>query len=284
MDSVKKEAQSCNLRFLNADVTLSVSDNIATVTVGYFIENAGMITVTDVFNTGTITFPKDFVIDNITTNNDLLTITPSEGQILYNGNLGDLVPGETVLITLQFDIIGVNQAGDFIISNISEVVDGQGDDIVFSKNVVLNVVDILTNVKFDKDRFNFSITNNSTREIRVDMMAGIVIPANVEIIFRNLNPFTATFINSTKPVPTNQIIEGLNTVALSIKDVLIQPFSTVILPVSFDLYSSKQIGIQEIIATIDKVSLAGTGNDTVFIRVLPSPENEAKAFVLLELR
>lgn len=277
----KEEAQGCNLAFLNAEAIISVSNNIATVTVAYFIQNIGSITVTDVFNTGTITFPKEFVVDNITSGNDLLTISSSEGQIQYNGNLGNLVPGETALVTLQFNIIGVNKAGDYIISNISEVVDGQGDDIVFSKNVVLNVVDILTKVEFDNNKFNFIITNNSTGIIHIDMLAGIIIPTNLEIIFRSLQPFTATFINSTKPVPINQIIGGLNIIDLSIKNILIQPLSTVILPVSFDLYSSKQIGVEEIIANINEITLAETDNDTVFIHVLPSLDNQARASVLL---
>lgn len=274
-------ANSCNLAFLDENMTITIANNVATVIVGYFIENVGMQTVTDVFNSGTLTYSKDFTISNISTSNELLTITQTDGQIQYNGNLGELVSGETVLVTIQFDIIGVTNAGEYIISNISKVEDGQGDAITYSENVLLNVVELSSNVDYKDGKFNFSITNRSIEDVRVGVDADITIPSNIEVIFRNFEPFKAVYINTSDVVPTNQVIKGFNTVKLSIEEVVIRPYSTVVLSVDFDLYSSSEIGFQQIVAQLQQTTLP---KDLVFIRRSPDKSNKAQAIVNLLIR
>lgn len=279
--TINQASSSCNLAFQDPNINLVVSDNVATVTVGYFIENIGSIQVTDVFNTGTLSFPEEFIFDNITTNSSEIIITSSPGQILYEGNIGSLVPNETALITLQFDIIGVRNTGDFLISNISVVTDGQGDEIVYSDNVTLNIVDISFDIKYSKHQFAFQLTNPSQIEYRIDISAIIFIPTDVEVVFRNFTPFTATFLNSDRPVPTNTILSGPNAIRLSTERFLLQPFTTTSIPVQFEVYSSSLVGKQKIIATYDEINLRNGNQDTIFIQELPSKYSTTQATVNL---
>lgn len=279
-NNINIEQNDCNLVFLDQNMKINIADNIATITVGYFIKNGGLQTVTNVFNAGTLEFSKDFIISNITTNNDLLTIIQTDGQIQYNGDLGTLIPDETVLVTIQFAVIGVGNKGDYLISNISEVVDGQGDNITYSENVLLNVVEITTRVLYQDGEFNFSMKNNSFKNIRTSFAANITIPTNIRVIFRSFDPLLAVYLNTNNVVPTNQVIEGLNVIKLLDKDILIKPFSTVVFAVKFDLYSSSELGVQLVEAQIQQIALP---NDLVFIRVLPDKSDKAKAIVKLSI-
>lgn len=273
---------SCNLDFLREELNITIKDNIANVAVNYFIINNGNTPVTDVFNVGNISYSKDLVIDNINTiDANLITISQSPGEILYTGNLGDLQPGETLLIAISFDIIGSICEGDYIINNISNVEDGQGDNITFSKNKILNVVNIKTSVKYQPNKFIYTIKNNNNTSIPLKLSAIISVPPNVELIFRNFGIFNATYINTENKVAVNQIITNSNIVNLQSNNIILPPYSITNLPVEFDLYSSNQIGKQYITTCIKNMSMS---NEYIYIPTLNSKSSTAKAIASLSIK
>ena len=273
---------SCNLAFLNPTTTIRVERNVATVQVAYIITNVGSMTVTDVFNGGTLTFSDTFTIDNVISP-DPLTITVTPTSIEYNGNFGDLVPQETVLVEISFDIIGVEAIGDFIISNISNVQDGQGDNINYAENVILHVLEIVPTVQYCQNAFHYAIKNVGEVPIRVDAEALFTIPQSVRVIFRDFGSWRPTYFGTNDPVSTNENILGFSVIQLRARNVEIRPSASVILPVYFDLRSSAEIGALPITASIQDVSLVESDKAIIFIRRLPNANSTAKVLASLQL-
>lgn len=267
---------SCNLQFIDPNIIYEINNNVATVTVGYFIENAGSIDVTDVFNYGTIQFANDIFIDNISSNDENINISIMDETLVYSGNLGGLVPGETLVVSIQFDIIGVREHGEYIVSNITNVTDGEGDNITYAEDIFIDVVQLTSSVEFYGNRFDFIINNESSSELRFDFDASITLPPNVSVIFRNFGAFSAKYINTNYLTPVNQILSGPNVVQLRVERVLMVPFATIILSVYFDLISSSQIGNQFIVAQIDSLRITNQSN-FIIIDTLANSNNTSIA-------
>lgn len=275
--------ENSNLSFLEQSIELTVRDNIATVSVGYFIENSGNEAVSDVFNLGSVSFSDSFIIDNIRTDTpDLITITQDVNRILYEGNLGNLEPGETILIVLEFDIVGVTEVGNYLINNVTNIIDGQNDCNFYVQGTILEVVEIDTSVKYKGDEFLFIIANESDSDIRFDIDGNIITPSNACFIFNRFTPFEAVYNNTKKPVPTNTPICKNEIIDISASGMRVTARSKLVFRIPFELVSSSQIGRQFIVANITSIRLIESDNSVMLLK-LPDKYDSAAAEISMRI-
>lgn len=265
----------------------TIIDNQATLNYRIEVGNIGDAPLENVQFKDTIVIPTQLSFGSIIVNPPTLNVDTSiPGQIIINGNLGTINPGDHVDITYTIPITAISVPGRYIINNIATA-SATGTEAVAKCLTNLDAVMLnsnkccqITDGKIGKFKIVISNVGNSPVTL-VDIVDFIMIPGGVVVQFKDFGGCTATFSGTADPVPTNQNIVGPVGIDIKCNSVLIPQNGSVEKIITLELISSSLVGTVFISNELSAVTLTNP-SEQVFMGAgeLPIDANIAVKLLL----
>lgn len=228
--------------------------------------------VVDVLNTGNtllknvnyndkVYIPNLLSLGKITVNPSTLSVDLSiPGQVLINGCLGIIKPGQMITTKYSIPIIYIAKPRIYKIDNIVKVSTRHTSDCT-SCSTTINAVKLNAenqcSVERNKGTFTFTISNvDHSPDTSVNIMDYLYIPSGITLKFKNFGGCTAVFDDKRKCVPLDTNIIGPKNIIITCRNVRILEDSCIHKTITFTVISSKIVRKASIVNTLKSISLA----------------------------
>ncbi|MCR4442439.1 MAG: hypothetical protein QHH10_09440 [Peptococcaceae bacterium] len=236
----------------------TIIDNQAVLNYNVAVTNTGNASLDNVQFQDTVYVPVQLSLGAITVTPATLTVnTGTPGQITISGNLGTILPGETVHVLYQIPIATVTIPGKYKINNTaSAAAEGTKDSASCSTN--LDVVQLSADkcclIEGNKGVYTLTLSSvGLSPDVTVHMFDRMEVPAGVVVKFLDLSGCEGYFSGTTNPVPTNTNIPGPASFDFICKNAVVPAGGSYKKLGTFILVSSSVVGTTTIMNTITDV-------------------------------
>lgn len=254
---------------VNVQCTTTITDNTPTMLFSIDVSNVGNATLTNVLYQDTINIPPAFALGTITVSPPTLTVdTTTPGIVKISGNLGNLAPGDHVMVTYSIPVSNVTQPGRYIVSN-AVLASATGTQATGSCNHTVDAVQVSVakccTVSGNTVTFNWTVSNPfPSPETAVIATDRLQIPGGLTVTFTDFGDNTAVYTGTTTPVPLLVPHAGPISVDMSCPGHALPSGGALIEKVIFQVNSSAVVGTVTITNAVQAVRPI-TPNKQVFM-------------------
>ncbi len=262
---------------LTQECFTSLNSNRVSIQHEILVQNRGSAALTDVHFRETVALPPGLTAGTaISPSLAGLTATGGpEGQIIVDGELGSLNPGQQVPITYGIPINGIPAPGEYVLNGTTEVWNDASTATAVS-GPVIGAVGLSVDNCSRIDNLNlgvFSLKISSAENsppCTATFFAQINLPFGVTVQFTDFDGCTAAFAKNTSTVPLNTNVTGPMTINLACSSVKVPAQGTAQKNITLLVVSTLIFGSLTITNTLREVSLTEPSRH-VFLGAGPLP-------------